>query len=105
MSYVELDRSFVPLRKNQAAALDLGPVWGRELGGWLNWSDLRKERRVALLAEASSGKSEEFRNQVKMLAADGQTAFYLRIEELCDQGFEAALDLGASSSFERWRAG
>jgi hypothetical protein len=53
MAFVELNRSFFPLHKDQQPSLDFGRVWGRELGGWLEWNDLRERRRVVLLAEAS----------------------------------------------------
>ena len=105
MAFVELNRSFFPLLKDQEPSLDFGRAWGHKLGGWLEWTDLRERRRVVLLAEASSGKSEEFRNQVKQLNAEGKTAFYLPIEELADQGFEAALDTGAATRFEKWTNG
>ncbi|MEH2550761.1 hypothetical protein V1283_007406 [Bradyrhizobium sp. AZCC 2262] len=102
MAFVELNRCFLPLSKDQEPSLDFVRVWGRKLGGWLDWSDLRERRRIVLLAEASSGKSEEFKNQVKELNAGGKTAFYLPIEELADQGFEAALDANAAKRFEEW---
>jgi hypothetical protein len=104
MNFVELNRSFVPLRKDQEPSLDLGRIWGRKIGGWLDWSDLLKLRRVVLLAEALSGKSEEFRNQSKCLNTQDKTAFYLRIEELADQGFGAALDADAARKFDSWCA-
>jgi hypothetical protein len=104
MNFVELNRSFIPLREDQEPSLDVGRVWGRKIGGWLEWSDLRERRRVVLLAEASSGKSEEFRNQEKCLNTEGMAAFYLRIEELADQGFGAALDADAGRKFDGWRA-
>lgn len=58
-----------------------------------------------LLAEASSGKSEEFRNQARQLVRVGRPAFYLRIEELADQGFEAALSPQETIAFNGWRSG
>ncbi|WP_316229826.1 hypothetical protein [Bradyrhizobium sp. SZCCHNR1051] len=102
MAFVELNRSFVPLSKDSEPSLDIGPVWGRKVGGWLDWKDLREHRRVVLLAEASSGKSEEFKHQVERLTEEGKAAFYLPIEELADQGFESALDANAARQFERW---
>lgn len=105
MAFVELNRSFFPLHKDQQPSLDFGRIWGRKLGGWLEWKDLHERRRVVLLAEASSGKSEEFKNQVKQLSAEGKASFYLPIEELTDQGFEAALDAAAAKRFEKWSNG
>ncbi len=105
MSFVELNRCFVPIGKDQEPSLDIGQAWGRKVGGWLEWSELREHRRVVLLAEASSGKSAEFRNQADKLSAKGYPAFCVRIEELADQGFEASLEPNAVRIFERWRNG
>jgi hypothetical protein len=105
MVFVELNRSFFPLHKDEQPSLDFGRVWGRKLGGWLEWKDLHERQRVVLLAEASSGKSEEFKNQVKQLSAGGKASFYLPIEELADQGFEAALEAAAAKRFEKWSNG
>jgi hypothetical protein len=105
MEFVELNRSFAPLRKGQEPSLDLGRVWGGNAAGWLGWGDLRERKRVILLAEASAGKSEEFRNQTKQLNSEGLPAFYVRIEELADYGFGSALDVDSAQSFESWRSG
>jgi hypothetical protein len=102
--FVELDRCFVPIRKDQEPILELGRLWGRRHAGWLSWSELRQHWRVVLLAEASSGKSEEFQNQAELLKAEGKPAFMLRIEELADQGFEAALAPNDAKAFEQWRS-
>lgn len=82
MEYVELNRDFATLQKNEEATTDMGRVWGRRYGGWLTWEGLLKYRRVVLLAEASSGKSEEFRAQIEKLKKEGKAAFFVRIEEL-----------------------
>ncbi|MHB8271153.1 NACHT domain-containing protein [Bradyrhizobium sp.] len=105
MSFVELDRCFVPIAKDQEPSLDIGRMWGRKIAGWMDWSDLREYRRIVLLAEASSGKTAEFRNQTEKLTADGKLAFFVRIEELADQGFLATLEPATVVLFERWRNG
>src|SRR5882724_6649600 len=105
MNFIDLDRSFVPLAKDQEASLDIGRFWGARLSGWLSWEELRRRRRVILLAEAASGKTEEFRHQCDVLKAAGSPAFFLRIEELADQGIEAALDSESAKLFETWLAG
>src|SRR6185437_9960053 len=104
MPFVELDRYFVPLRKDQEPTLDAG-VWGRKIAGWIDWTELLDHRRIVLLAEASSGKTEEFRSQQQQLSAVGKPAFFVRIEELADLGFEAALEPASAKSFESWRDG
>jgi hypothetical protein len=105
MQFIELNRCFVPLGKEEEPNLDIGLVWGLKIGSWLEWSKLREHRRVVVLAEALSGKSEEFRNQAEKLSDQGHPAFCIRIEELADQGFEAAMDPGAAKFFENWRNG
>lgn len=105
MDYVDLHRWFSEVRKDQELDPDVGKFWGPKIDGWLDWNGLRQHRRVVLLAEASSGKSEEFKHQAKTMAAQGHPTFFLRIEELADQGFEAALGPKDASAFEAWKAG
>lgn len=83
--------------------MEVGRFWGPRIGGWLAWADLLKLRRVVLLAEASSGKTVEFRHQCEVLASQGRAAFYVRIEDLADDGFENALEARALAVFNRWR--
>ncbi|TIV14277.1 MAG: hypothetical protein E5V95_30995, partial [Mesorhizobium sp.] len=105
MDFVELHRWFAPISKDQELNPEIGTHWGSRLSGWLDWSGLLQRRRVVVLAEAASGKSEEFRNQAHQLAALSRPSFYLRIEELADQGFEAALGPGEAQEYEAWRTG
>ena len=105
MDFVELNRYFVPISVDQEPHLEFLRFWERKAPGWLDWSDLRGYQRVVLLAEASSGKSAEFRNEAKTLTTAGDTAFCVRIEELADQGFEAALDVNDAKVFQKWRNG
>jgi hypothetical protein len=102
--FVELNRSFVPVSKDKEPVLNAG-IWGRKYAGWLGWDDLLKRQRVVLLAEALSGKSEEFRNQQSRLQSEGKAAYFVRIEELADQGFESALDPREVRQFETWLKG
>jgi hypothetical protein len=101
MDFVDLKRYFVPVREDQEADLNVGRVWGPRVSGWLSWDDLKLRRRVILLAEAYSGKTEEFRHQCEILQAEGQPAFFLRIEDL-DRGTEQALDRQSTDRFRAW---
>ena len=103
MKFVELNRYFFPIAKDQDPNFEYLRFWDRKAPGWLDWSELLELRRVVLLAEASSGKSAEFWNQSTQLAVQGYKAFYLRIEELADHGFESALDSGDVKVFKKWR--
>jgi hypothetical protein len=105
MPYVDLQRCFVQIGKDQEPTLELGRIWGVKFGGWIGWSELHEHRRIVLLAEASSGKSAEFRNQAETLRAKGSHAFFVTIEELADHGFEAALEPASVEAFEKWRGG
>jgi hypothetical protein len=105
MNFINLDRYFAPLAKDQEPSLDIGRFWGARVSGWLGWDELRRRRRVILLAEAASGKTEEFRHQCDLLKAAGSPAFFLRIEELAEQGTETALDQEGAKLLETWLAG
>lgn len=105
MDFVDLHRCFVPIHKDQEASLDVGRIWGRRAAGWLDWPALLKKQRVVLLAEASSGKSDEFRYQQRRLAAEGKPAFFVSIEQLADDGLDAALDVAGTQAFAAWKAG
>lgn len=103
MEFVDLHRYFVPIRKDEEASLDVGRIWGRRVAGWLDWPALLKKQRVVLLAEASSGKSDEFRHQQRRLAAEGKPAFFVSIEQLADDGLDAALDPAGAQAFQAWK--
>ncbi|MFK4536194.1 hypothetical protein ABIA00_004377 [Bradyrhizobium ottawaense] len=103
MNFIDLKRYFVPLKEDQEPSLDIGRMWGPRVSGWLSWDDLRLRRRVILLAEAYSGKTEEFRHQCEVLQGEGKPAFFLRIEDL-DQGTEQALDGASTKLFRDWLA-
>jgi len=102
MGFVDLDRCFVTIEKDEEANLNAGRTWGRKSAGWFDWSDLLKCQRIVLLAEASSGKTEEFRHQAETLATDGKAAFFVRIEDLAEDGFDAALERSEIAAFENW---
>ena len=105
MGFIDLNRYFVPIAKDEEPNLDIGRLWGRKIGGWLDWPEMRQLWRVVLLAEASSGKTAEFRNQTDRLRTEGLPAFFVRIEELADWGFEAALEPGIADKFQQWQKG
>nr|VFK55062.1 MAG: hypothetical protein BECKTC1821F_GA0114240_100664 [Candidatus Kentron sp. TC] len=103
--FVELHRRFAPIGKDEEPNLEAGLPWGFGVGKWLDWSDLLRHRRLVLLAEAASGKTWEFRHRADALAAEGKPAFFVRIEDLADEGFESALDPKDGDAFAAWRAG
>ena len=81
MEFVDLDRLFVPLKRDADAALEWGPHWGRRYGGWLDWQSVLGHWRVALLAEALSGKTKELEHRADALKRDGKPAFFWPIAD------------------------
>ena len=69
--YIELNREFLEVSKNDETELAESRYWREYHGGGYGWPDLLERRRVVLLAEASSGKTEEFRHRVIELQAKG----------------------------------
>lgn len=104
MDFVDLDRLFAPLSKDKEASLEWGAAAGRKYGGWLNWDELLERQRVVLLAEALSGKTRELLFQTKRLRQHGKHAYFVRIEELADSGFQTGLEQTESMGFEEWKA-
>lgn len=103
MDFVDLDRHFIPLTNDKDVVVDWGPHWGRKYGGWLSWPDVLKRRRVVLLAEALSGKTKELEYRRKLLKGQELPAFFVRIEDLADRGFTAALDEEDIELFCKWK--
>ncbi len=68
------------------------------------WTDLRKKRRVIILAEAGSGKSSEFRSQRDILRAEGKFAFHVSVRDVAQAGLEAALPPADRSQYTQWKA-
>lgn len=101
--YVDLKRSFVPVADDLEPEFAIGQLWGRKFGGWLNWPDVLNHPRVVLLAEAQSGKTQEFKNTTAELRDRGTPAFYATIEQLA----EGRLNLSPPQRalFETWKAG
>ncbi|MGF6350963.1 hypothetical protein [Variovorax sp. W2I14] len=104
MEFVDLGRLFVPLKRDADATLEWGPHWGRKYGGWLDWQSVLGHWRVVLLAEALSGKTKELEHRAEVLKRDGKPAFFLRIEDLADDRFEASLNDEDKAAFHSWVA-
>lgn len=102
MTYVDLKRQFIPINKDEKFNPDVLQLLGYGTRSQLTWDDLLKKKRVVLLAEAASGKTDEFLNISRKLIANDELAFFLRIEELAEDGVSDSLDLKSAQSFEKW---
>ena len=103
MDFVDLHRDFAPIRKEEEPLLLAGRDWGRRMGGWLGWPELLTKRRVVLLAEASSGKTEEFGYQQRRLATEGKAAFFAPVEDVADHGLDASLGPNDAAALTAWK--
>ena len=68
------------------------------------WDGVLAQRRVVLLAEAGSGKTEEMREQDRIRNAAGQFAVYATVEDVDRDGLEGALGAGDRARLATWRA-
>lgn len=88
MPLVPLDRRFIEWRHTETDELSDPDLLSRlGLGDDAkSWDDLLKRRRIVILAEAGSGKSEELKGQTLRLAADGKLAFYATVQDVGREG-------------------
>lgn len=105
--YVSLDRSFRDLSKEE----EIEPSLLSHISGWehaegTSWGELLKSERVVILAEAGSGKTKEMLAQADTLVNQGETAFFIPIEELDKQGVREYLtsEPGHAERFDSWSA-
>ena len=102
-NFVELDRDFIRLQADQPYRAETFADFGFLSSRDLKWHDLIEEERVVVLAEAQSGKSEEFRQRVKRLRREGHFSLFLTIERLAQNGLEDSLGLDDRAALEAWR--
>jgi len=104
--YIELDRQFRELGENvqpERVALDSYTriLLGRDAG--LSWGDLLKRQLVVVLGEPGSGKTYEFRHKCEQVRADGEHAFFVRLDALTEESFEGALGPDRYAEFKEWQ--
>lgn len=105
MKFIELNRRFRNITEEELANPELLFSFGERFlhSTTDDWAKLLESRRVVLLAEAGSGKSEEMREQASKLKEEGGYAFYVEIEKLIRKPL-AHLLLGKDKNlFNRWK--
>lgn len=103
MATIALDRQFWEWSGTAPPDPDIFAHLSRPTG-LLSWADISARRRVILLAEAGSGKTEEMREQTRLRVAHGQFAFFASVEDVGNDGLEAALRTVERSLLAAWRA-
>ncbi len=71
--------------------------------GMLGWPDLLAKRRVVILAEAGSGKTEELTEQARLQTVAGKFAFYATVQDVGRDGFDKALRPADWLRLDAWR--
>ncbi|MFT6909891.1 MAG: hypothetical protein ACJAS1_006618 [Oleiphilaceae bacterium] len=100
-NYVQLNRTFSPVTKSEDG--EYQEDWSSLFGSTkkTGWSDVLKEFRCVILAEAGAGKTEELKQQALYLEAQGLLSFFIRIEDI-DNDFENAFEVGSQEQFQQW---
>lgn len=104
MAFIELNRKFWVVNDKEDAdpdSLRYQYLWSRD--SQPGWSELLQMPRVVVLAEAGTGKSEEFKEAAHRLRSEGKSAFFCAIEELVAEGIERAFDVGTFPEFTAWQ--
>lgn len=105
MPLIPLDRRFFEWRNtdDELSDPDLLGRFGLSEGA-RTWADLLKRRRVVILAEAGSGKTEELKEQARRLSADGKYVFYATVQDVGRDGLDGALGDPSRAAMAAWRA-
>jgi len=72
--------------------------------GLLSWPELLTKRRVVILAEAGSGKTEELNEQARLQSAAGKFSFYATVQNVGRDGLDKALRPADHSRLNAWRS-
>jgi hypothetical protein len=72
--------------------------------GMLGWPELLAKRRVVVLAEAGSGKTEELTEQARLQTAAGKFSFYATVQDVGRDGLENALHPADQGRLNAWRS-
>ncbi len=101
---IDLDREF---RRYEKDSNDMSEYldYLQVRSGSLRWADLLQERRIVLLAELGSGKSEELKEQHRLRTNGGQYSFHATLRDIARHGLGRAIGRAASERLEEWRSG
>ncbi len=106
IQHINLDRRFWPLEpdvENDPESIRVAVAFGLKQA--VSWNDLLGKSRVVILAEPGTGKTEEFQATAVRLRAEGEAAFFSRIERLQRLDIHQTFDVGSKSDFDAWSQG
>lgn len=99
--YILLDRQFSIVSEDQEDQENNELLFSLGHSALKTWADLESEYRCVILAEAGAGKTEELRNRSKALSEQGRLSFFIRIEDI-EQDFYDAFEVGTEDEFNAW---
>lgn len=99
--YVRLDRQFSLVPKSDDDSEHDEAFYAFGLLGSEGWNDIEQKFRCVILAEAGAGKTEEMRQRAIVLSEQGNASFFIRIEDI-EADFYEAFEVGESSQFNEW---
>ncbi|RDL44118.1 hypothetical protein DN730_10820 [Marinomonas piezotolerans] len=99
--YIPLDRQFSMISEDQEDLDNNQLLFSLGHSALKTWADLEGEYRCVILAEAGAGKTEELRNRAKALSEQGRPSFFIRIEDI-EQDFYDAFEVGTEGEFNGW---
>lgn len=102
-NYIDLQRAFLPYSKEESNKSDDNRLFGSIRGDC--WDDILSNRRLAILAEPGTGKTEELRSQTHRLRENEKPSFFCKIEMLQERGLEGSFDIGTKQEFDAWLSG
>ncbi|MFM0441595.1 hypothetical protein PQQ84_34710 [Paraburkholderia strydomiana] len=104
MTTISLNRQFYEWKENTDwAAYSRYRTAAGVSNGLLGWSELLTKRRVVILAEAGSGKTEELAEQARQQTAAGRFAVYATVQDVGRDGLGKALRPADRQRLIAWR--
>jgi len=100
---IALNRRFASWREDDPSDPESRLYFGLSDGA-LGWDDLLAKRRVVVLAEAGSGKTEETAEQARLQTKAGRVAFHATVEDVGQDGLDGALRASDRERLAAWRA-
>ncbi len=103
-AFIQLNRQFIEWHDTEVDELSNPEVlirFGIHRG--MSWDDVLKRRRVVILAEAGSGKTEELKSQARRLASNGEFAFYTTVQDVAREGLANAITSEDRAKLRAWQ--
>lgn len=100
--YIQLDRRFLKFREPSAADGEVSNAYWRFGEDSKTWQDVLLDPCSVIVGEGGTGKTEEFKQQVLALRAEGKPAFLCRLEMLAEMPLPTVLELGTPEELKAW---